>query len=414
MDEFGEELRRLRKVAGLSLRLLAERVSFDYSYLAQVERGVRTGSAKLAEQCDEALDADGKLSALFVKARQAAPVRSEPPRRRAVLQAMTALATGVTAPLVSLEATRQGLAAAVGDLPDTDEWEAIAATYAREFFTVAPAELLPELSADLLVLERMLDASDGRTAAGLARSAGQLGVVLAMTLAGLGQSRAAARWWQTARSAADLSNDPETRVWVRSWEAVNGLYEGRPLPLLLDLMDETLSITTRPSAGVAGALAGKAQAMSLLGNREAAVAAVREVAALTERMPAAVVADDQSMFGWPEYRLRHTESYVLSHLGDTKAAYEAQDLAFDLYPPELARGQAMVQMHRARCLVLEGDISEGLGYGMRILIELPANFHNKMLYEIAGHVLTAIPANELTRAAIADFRSLISRPALPE
>src|SRR6266511_476904 len=186
MDHFGEELRRLRQAAGLSLRSLAERVAFDYSYLAQVERGSRPGSSKLAQQCDEALGTGGRLTKLFARSRS----RQETPPRRAVLQAMGALAGGGGTPLAALEATRQGLAAALGDVPDTDAWEAIAAGYAREFFTVAPA----------------------------------------------------ARWWQTARSAADLSGDRDTRAWVRAWSAVNGLYEHRPLAEVLDLVDETLAI----------------------------------------------------------------------------------------------------------------------------------------------------------------------------
>jgi transcriptional regulator with XRE-family HTH domain len=408
MDHFGEELRRLRQAAGLSLRSLAERVAFDYSYLAQVERGSRPGSAKLAQQCDEALGTGTKLARLFSRSRDV----PETPPRRAVLQAMTVLAGGVGTPLASLEATRQGLAAALGDVPDADEWEAIVATHAREYFTVAPADLLPELSADLLVLQRQLGARKGRNTA-LARSAGQLGVIQAMTLAGLGQRRAAGRWWQTARSAADLSGDPETRAWVRGWAAVNGLYEHRPMPQVLGLIEEALSITKRPCAGVAQALAGRAQAMSLVGDAEAAGIALRELAALTERMPAAVLADDQSLFGWPEYRLRHTESYTYSRLGETAAAYVAQDRCFDLYPPELAREQAKVQLHRARCMVIDGDIGEGIGYAMCVLIELPERFHNQMLYEIGSHVADAVPANERHRPALADLRLLVNR-ATPE
>lgn len=65
MGDFGQELRRRRTVAGLTLRSLAERVAFDYSYLAQVERGVRPGSATLAYRCDQALDAHGRLIRLF-------------------------------------------------------------------------------------------------------------------------------------------------------------------------------------------------------------------------------------------------------------------------------------------------------------------------------------------------------------
>lgn len=53
----GDELRRLRRARSLTLRELADRVAFDYSYLAAVERGDRPGSPLLAASVDEALDA---------------------------------------------------------------------------------------------------------------------------------------------------------------------------------------------------------------------------------------------------------------------------------------------------------------------------------------------------------------------
>jgi transcriptional regulator with XRE-family HTH domain len=65
----GEELRRLRQVRGLTLRELAKRVAFDHSYLAAVERGDRPGSPLLVASVDDALDARGRLIALFAVAR---------------------------------------------------------------------------------------------------------------------------------------------------------------------------------------------------------------------------------------------------------------------------------------------------------------------------------------------------------
>src|SRR4029453_13222909 len=65
MEHFAEELRRLRQASGISLRSLAELVAFDYSYLAQVERGTRPGSVKLAQRCDEALGTGGRRGGVF-------------------------------------------------------------------------------------------------------------------------------------------------------------------------------------------------------------------------------------------------------------------------------------------------------------------------------------------------------------
>lgn len=49
----------------MSLRALARRTAFDFGYLAQIERGERTGSAKVAELCDKALDGKGRLHEIF-------------------------------------------------------------------------------------------------------------------------------------------------------------------------------------------------------------------------------------------------------------------------------------------------------------------------------------------------------------
>lgn len=48
LEPFGVQLRRCRQAAALSLRQLATRVGYDHSYLSQVERGRRPGSAHLA------------------------------------------------------------------------------------------------------------------------------------------------------------------------------------------------------------------------------------------------------------------------------------------------------------------------------------------------------------------------------
>jgi transcriptional regulator with XRE-family HTH domain len=62
---FGLELRRRRRARGLSLRALQGLVRYDFTYLGQVERGEKPGSVALAATCDVALDAQGRLLALF-------------------------------------------------------------------------------------------------------------------------------------------------------------------------------------------------------------------------------------------------------------------------------------------------------------------------------------------------------------
>ena len=58
-------MRHLRQQRHVSLRALAARITYDFGYLGQVERGERSGSADLAKRCDDALEANGALFSAF-------------------------------------------------------------------------------------------------------------------------------------------------------------------------------------------------------------------------------------------------------------------------------------------------------------------------------------------------------------
>ncbi|MGX7761265.1 helix-turn-helix domain-containing protein [Streptomyces angustmyceticus] len=62
---FGAELRRRRIEAGLSLGELAHLIRFSKGHLSKIERGVKAPSHDLAQLCDSALNAGGKLSGLI-------------------------------------------------------------------------------------------------------------------------------------------------------------------------------------------------------------------------------------------------------------------------------------------------------------------------------------------------------------
>jgi hypothetical protein len=99
-------------------------------------------------------------------------------------------------------------------------------------------------------------------------------------------------------------------------------------------------------------------------------------------LPAEVVADEDSMFGWPEVRLRHTESYVHTALGRTREAHAAQERALDLYPDALARERAAMLLHRAACMIRDGDVSGGVAYAGQVLDELPTEHHTELVYAV--------------------------------
>jgi tetratricopeptide (TPR) repeat protein/transcriptional regulator with XRE-family HTH domain len=67
MAEFGSELKRLREAAGLSLTALAMAIPASKGYLSKIENGKANVGPDIADACDKALDAKGKLAALVTR-----------------------------------------------------------------------------------------------------------------------------------------------------------------------------------------------------------------------------------------------------------------------------------------------------------------------------------------------------------
>lgn len=67
-ETFGEVMRRLRMVRGLSLRTLGAKAHLD-GHLGKIENGKRSSSNEVARVLDEALDAVGVLVAVAVTGR---------------------------------------------------------------------------------------------------------------------------------------------------------------------------------------------------------------------------------------------------------------------------------------------------------------------------------------------------------
>jgi len=76
--EFGEELRKRRLDAGLSLTALSAAVHYSKAQLSKVERGIKAPSRDLARLCDAALRAGGALIALVAPAVSGSPDEPAP------------------------------------------------------------------------------------------------------------------------------------------------------------------------------------------------------------------------------------------------------------------------------------------------------------------------------------------------
>ncbi|WP_327035790.1 helix-turn-helix transcriptional regulator [Micromonospora ureilytica] len=393
MDGFGDTLRQHRKAAGWSLRKFAELTAYDFGYLGQIERGDRPTNSVVVAAYDRALSAGGALEAAY-GSKQAG---DKDVRRRSVLQAMGVLAAVPAVDrLVGWEALRQGLGAAVD--VDFDGWTEIVADYGRGYYRQSQDQLMAQLGRDLTVLQHQIAADDGQHRPLLLRAAGRLSIIVALSLNACGQTVLAGRWRASAQRIADESGDADTRVLTRAWDVVNGCYDGRAPTTVVALADQVLPLTDgTPSAATCGLLAGRAQALSLAGRHAEAVASVHALNDQVEALPASITADVESLWGWPEHRLRHTESWVYAHAGDQHAADAAQQRALELYPPSQQRLRTQVQLHQAAALCRSGHIPDGLRLAADLLDQLPAEQHNELVRAVARQVAAAVPDAERHR-----------------
>jgi hypothetical protein len=332
-------------------------------------------------------------------------------QRRTFLKAFAASgATGALA-ATGIETLRHELVDEIGGEPaDLADWEAIAWEYGRSFAATPPSILLEDLALDLFVAREWLGAlRDGGRRADLQRVIAQLAVFMAHTLGNLGKARASYRWWRVAQGCAADAADNETRIWVAGRQMIGGLYEHRPLRHLLVLADEAMAVTTSPGIGTGSLLIGRAQVLAAHGRGPEAIHAMQQVYSVVDRLPVRVTTDVDSLYGWPEHRLRHGESFVYSHLGDHRQAEAAQTRALALYPPHMPRERAQIQLHQALCIVRAGDVSGGVAHAYRVLVDLPEVQMTEVVLEVARSVTRAVPVKERGRAEVDQLWSLLTR-----
>jgi hypothetical protein len=341
----------------------------------------------------------------------------DPLRRRSLFTMLpTATAAGLVG-MAGIESLRHHLIASrAGDPADVNDWETIAWEYGRTSADTPPRILLDDLTTDLVVAHERLDGmQDNTQRLRLYRVLALLSVFMAHTLAGLGNARTSWRWWRVARDYAASSSDPEARMWVSGRQIIGGLYERQTPEQLLTLADDAmpLAATSTPGIGTGSVLIGRAQVLAVLGRQADARKAIGQVHAILDQLPERVTSDTDSLYGWPEHRLRHGESFVYSYLGDVKRAATAQERALALYPPHLVRERTQIQLHQAMCLVRNGDPTTGVAHARRALTDLPADQHTEVVREVARSVVRLMPSATQRQPEVAELRELLALPGAP-
>ncbi len=317
-------------------------------------------------------------------------------------------------PLAGMEQTRHTLLGSLAADPadaHADEWRQIAWEYGLSYMSTPSAELLGSLQVDLAALGEALQRQHADPAKReLHKVAALLAAVAARAVANLGDLRSSRRWWRTAKQAADTSGDIQTRLWIRGGEVTEALHEPRSVPAIFDLIAESEAISAganAPAAALPGLLAGKAQTLAIAGQATQAETALYEAQDNFNRLPAHIVGDTESLFGWSERALRFTEGYVYSHMGDLTRAEQAQTAALALYPSTFPRGPVVIELQRAFCLVRAGDITSGVEHAHAVLTGLPREQYIRPIVDSGRKVLDAVPATERNRDGVQKFRAYL-------
>lgn len=440
---FGRALRRHRDACGLSVRALAAKLHYSKSHISDLENAVRLPHRTLAAALDEVLGAGGELVGLLpgptcpAEAQSFAPPTTdhltgdvllsgdgelEAMKRRTLLGLGSVAGLGIVAPGITSETLRRGVTQHLAEeraQRAVGAWGEIVTAYGYRYNRSGPTEMLSTLVVDLLAIQaatqRQLPAADLRE---LRRIATYLAGFMAMALTDLGQLVQARRWWRSARHVAEDSGDVHAILWVRGREIVRGMYEHVPADATLRLVSdaERYNGATVPATAMVELCYGKAQALALAGHRQRAVEMLTFCQdSIFPALPAGVTADHGSLFGWPEQRLRFTESFVHSFLGEAELAEEAQTRAIALYPESDKRGAALIELQRALCLVKQGDVVTGVGHAYSTMTELAAAYHNSVVLGLGQHVVDAVPVTDRRGGVVADFVDyLAARAAHPD
>jgi transcriptional regulator with XRE-family HTH domain len=387
--DFATAMRQLLLDRGISYRALACRTYYSKSHLHSLATGAKRPTLAAAERIDGALDAGGQLVALARTERNA--MIETDVHRRTLLTGLVALTVG------------GALHEALPPLSHVDDWEEVAWEHGIAYLTADRTRFLQDIIPDLLSLRTVLPRRPA-----LADVGARMAALIAMACTDLGRTQTARSAWRVARRYAADAGRPDTLMWVRGQESILAAYAGRPPAVVLGIADQALSAGPATGQATALVLAARAQALAVVGRTDEALAALTPLRAAFDALPDSLTSNVDSVFGWPEIRLRHTISYVHALAGRSRHAHQAHDDALAIYPAARLRSRAQIQLHRAHTMVAYGDLATGVDHAVRTVEAVPPAQRGRLVFALADRVVDAVPARESARADVRSLRELVA------
>ena len=322
---------------------------------------------------------------------------SDVDRREALGMLTGALTVGGLSPnLLSRETTRT-----------TDEWGELAWSYGRAYRGLTQpmvSSFIDSLSVDIDSLNRHIEKANGQVYRHMQTSSAYMHGILALSMKELGQEHLPniLKSLGCAIYAADQSGNTFAQVWARGQAAREYVYTFGYLERAVQIATEAIQIDAN---AFGEAHSSRAMALVNLGRKEAARGALEELERALDNMPPTIVDDVTSQFGWPEERLRFTESYVYSHIGDGSRAQTAQRLANGLYGKSATSSvnRVILTLHEAMCSVVNGDVKAGAQATTRVL-QTSSVSQDMYVYSTAQDILANVPRFLRKSPEVAELR----------
>jgi hypothetical protein len=334
---FGEELRKKRLTAGLSLAQLAQMVHYSKGQLSKVERGIKAPSRDLARLCDTVLEAKGQLTSLAS------------PRSANRRQVLTAGALAV--PSIYLAGVGTYGDNEQTDLPGT--FRSLFDHYRKLGQTSAPGILLPVLAAQVSVIEEIAKNSGKNTSRALLTLASRYAEYTGWLVQETGIESGALRWTQRAVNLANAAGDPDFAAYGLVRHALVSMYQGdATLTTQLAVRAQSTSLPPR-IRGLAAAR--EAQGHALAADYDSAMRALDRASTL---LSAANLDTDQPVIGTGNVAdpAQMTKCWCLYDLGRPREAARIIDEQLATMSRTATRAQARYGARRALAYATAGDI----------------------------------------------------------
>ncbi|WP_030663197.1 helix-turn-helix domain-containing protein [Streptomyces rimosus] len=363
---FGQELRRRRLAADLSLDQLGRRVHYSKGQLSKVERGLKPPTPQLARLCDEELGALGALAGLVPVAAPAGDVPPtshegevwlmhldkdgsgsfQPIGRRRVIGAGAASVLGIG--MGGMHVTTE-----TGAMTLVDASRTLFGQYRRLGQVSGPGALLPQLISQTHSLQQLAARSGTRTRQALLVLASRFAEYTGWMAQESGNDTAALWWTDRAVELADSGNDHSLTAYASARRALISLFRG-DTDGAIGLASQALDSPAPPR--IRGLAAQKlAQSQAVNGDYDACMRSLdrsRELLALAHRDPrepvigASHLPDVAAMFtGW-----------CLYELGRPRKAAEILGRETARLPAHALRTRSRYELRRALAYAAAGEI----------------------------------------------------------